>query len=202
MLWFHQNLLLIGGSVWIVLLFFYPVFMEQTTGGVKSGWVAVAGARRSRWEFRELLTVAVVLLILYFSSMCFTLEVSSVSNSVSIRFGFSQIRIFSIFGWWGGGLLAYSGLVAAGVLSVSSVSGICLVWLKKKSICKETKLVDQNCDSRDLHPSFISFWIPLAWGRLLIWFTVTLFLSANGNLCWWRSQVDPSWTRAGGPFAS
>ena len=54
---------------------------------------------------------------------------------------------------------------------------------------------------KDPHPSLMSFSIPLPWGRLLIWFTISLFLSANGNLCWWRSKVDPSWTCAGGPFS-
>lgn len=32
--------------------------------------------------------------------------------------------------------------------------------------------MEQDLDSVDVHPSLISFWIPLAWGKALIWFTV------------------------------
>lgn len=31
----------------------------------------------------------------------------------------------------------------------------------------------RNLNSVDVHPSYISYWIPLTWGRSLIWFTVT-----------------------------
>lgn len=50
---------------------------------------------------------------------------------------------------------------------------------------------------RSILGKFISFWILLASGRLLICFTMTFVLSANGNLCGWWSQVDPPWSCAG-----
>ena len=58
--------------------------------------------------------------------------------------------------------------------------------------CSSYVQMDHNLNSRDVPPSFISFWIPLASGRLLIFLLWHLFLSAYGNLCGWRGQVDPS----------
>lgn len=45
------------------------------------------------------------------------------------------------------------------------------------------KLDGPDLQFRGKHPSFISLWIKLASGRLLICFTVIFVLSANGNLC-------------------
>ncbi|KAH1244794.1 DEAD-box ATP-dependent RNA helicase 56 [Glycine max] len=50
-------------------------------------------------------------------------------------------------------------------LKLEGVSVKCqwhLLGVTKKCFCKGTKQMDQNCRSRDLHPSFISLWIPLA----------------------------------------
>lgn len=60
--------------------------------------------------------------------------------------------------------------------------------------------MDWNSVIQGSHPPLISFWIPFAWGRLLIWFTVTLFLSADGNICWRWSKIDPSRACSGGVF--
>ena len=91
-------------------------------------------------------------------------------------------------------MLVYSGNVPARVLKSVSVAWCDLRYLQRH------KINEAELWFKDQHTSLMSFWIPLAWGRLLTWFTVSLFLSANGNLCWWRSKVDPSWTCAGGPF--
>jgi len=59
-------------------------------------------------------------------------------------------------------LLGYFGFVSASFLRVGVKCPWHLLGVTKKSFCKETKQRDKNCHSRDLHPSLISLWIPLA----------------------------------------
>lgn len=63
-------------------------------------------------------------------------------------------------------------------------------FCRNKCICKETIQMDQNLDSRAVNPSFISFWIALAWGRLLIWFTVTFVPFSPWKF---TLMMKPSW---------